>query len=291
MRDKSTSLLIEESELSYMENKSTLGRHFVIGDTHARADLVQKLMDNNVFNVEQDYIYFLGDYYSDGVSADELMNLLSKYYRSDPSEPGFHLLKGNHEYFGRGARCHLNDVFGDLLVSALPNIVVLKISGYTFCLSHCGMHRKLWEKLKDQPSGSEFFLNKVASDNYICRAVNWTHTNDAEISYYDNENTVADYWPQTEKSFFIHGHFPAHKECNIEEYRRSRYKYDSTRMPFEATPVNRVVYYATSVSDTPYYIRYNPLRKAFNIDTGAKSEHGRLACICLEELISTLKEK
>ena len=252
--------------------------HYVIGDTHGRYDLVQKMIDSGFFDPSKDSVFFLGDYYKHGKPQlgdnQRLMYLLGKYYCTDISRPGFHLIRGNGEW--KSGR--MNKVFGNIIISACPDIVALKISGYTVCLSHCGMERHLWEQIGSIGKyPAEFFLN-TAQNSDIYKAVVDERRQNGDISYLDRpDGTAPDYWPDNiDKTIFIHGHFPAQKD---KEY--------SGNKLYNYIPVPEI-----NSTDSGPFVRYNELRHAMNIDTGAgQNTCPRLACVCVESFIDRLNDK
>ncbi len=259
-------------------------RHFVVGDTHGRYDLAEELIRSRYFDCTRDRVYFLGDYFMHGdrkelnsqeTNTQKLMKTLNEFYCADISQPGIHLLRGNGEWkWGR-----INGVFGNITLSACPDIVVLRIGGYTVCLSHSGMHRSLWHKIteKDARTYMEFFLSAERRDD-IYNAVIEASRN-SPINVCDkSEKDCADFWPEKEdKTLFIHGHFPAHRDSCVQGFGENTfYNY----RPFDLAACHGLV-------------RFNSSRNALNIDAGANGGSEKtpgfapcIVCVCLEDLIA-----
>ena len=72
------------------------GLHFAVGDTHGACQTLINLMEKIAFDPSQDHVYFVGDYNA-GENVPQLLQYLAKYYQPDYSQPGFHLIRGNHE--------------------------------------------------------------------------------------------------------------------------------------------------------------------------------------------------
>ncbi len=256
--------------------------HYVIGDTHGKYALVEKLIEKlketKKFNPQEDFVYFLGDYFgakrNNNTDSVKLMEVLNNDYEPDLKKPGFHLLKGNHEWCSH-FRDHLKEVYGDIVIAALPDIVVLRLSGYTFCLSHAGMNNEIWKKIKQQlpeEGAAEFFLN---DKNLPCFIDVVDERGQNGHTFKDKSKEIpAEYWPKDiENTYFFHGHLP-------------------TTKPLSDIKGYGVYCYKNLTNDTDHgIVSFNPLRNALNIDTGA---HGRynfpptIACVCLEDLIKSI---
>lgn len=246
----------------------------MVGDTHGCGKTVEKLIKQIGFDSEKDHVYFLGDYYgaSDGDDHINLLLYLNQYYEPDLSKPGFHLLRGNHEW-GNKYTVFLRDVWENIKISKLPDVVVLNVNGKQYVLSHAGMHKDVWTVIKNDTIKlpKEYQLdtdwrNGLNLGRKYYEAIVFT-TKNGEINYYDKSSSeCAEYWPKFKNDanvYFIHGHFPLTKD-NIEDNDKYNYNYKKKD-----------------------YIRYNELRHAINIDAGAKKidcEERKLMCICLEEL-------
>ena len=110
------------------------GLHFAVGDTHCQYPTLNALMDKIQFDAVKDRIYFLGDY-NGGGNPTELLKYLSIYYQTDHTQPGFHMIRGNHE----------RECSPFYTLQNLPDIIVLKMKAMTYYMAHAGMIRSVFD--------------------------------------------------------------------------------------------------------------------------------------------------
>ena len=104
------------------------GLHFVVGDTHGQAATLNALMETIRFDPEKDHVYFVGDY-NEGGDVGELLEYMALYYQADYSRPGFHMIRGNHEW----ELCPVYEL------ANLPDVLVLREKHMTYYIVHSGM--------------------------------------------------------------------------------------------------------------------------------------------------------
>lgn len=253
------------------ENINKKTRHFVVGDTHGCGKTVQNLMHKIKFDHKSDHVYFLGDYY-DGESKKNVSNLfeyLNKYYQPDLNKTGFHLIRGNHEW-GIKNNNNLNKIENKIKIKDLPDIILINnINNQKFALCHGGMHEEQWRKINNyyknnKYSFSQLDISEKDNKSALYRAIIFP-TKENDTNYDKSKDEAADFWPlkdNIKNVAFIHGHFPITLEKNMKE----NYNYQI-------------------IKDTK--VRYNPIRQAYNIDSGVKksnNEERSLTCVHLEKL-------
>ncbi len=104
------------------------GLHFVVGDIHGEWLTLQLLMEKIRFSPDKDHVYFVGDYNAGG-DPGKLLLYLAAYYQSDWRNPGFHLIRGNHE----------RELWPIYPLENLPDLYVIKGSVMNYYIAHAGM--------------------------------------------------------------------------------------------------------------------------------------------------------
>ena len=104
------------------------GLHFVVGDVHGEAPTLRELMKKIAFIPDKDHVFFVGDY-NGGGSPHALLEYISLYYQEDFTKPGFHLIRGNHEW-------ELGPLYP---LDNLPDILVYKGEQMNYFITHAGM--------------------------------------------------------------------------------------------------------------------------------------------------------
>ena len=121
----------DEGDIAALRAEHWNGLHFVVGDTHGESETLKALMNKIGFDPEKDHAYFVGDYNA-GPNVRQLLSYISEYYRPDFAQPGFHLIRGNHEH-------ELGPLFP---LENLPDVIVIKGKNINFHIVHAGMDAK-----------------------------------------------------------------------------------------------------------------------------------------------------
>ena len=118
----------EDDNISVLRQQHPDGLHFVVGDTHGEWETLQALMHKIAFEPEKDHIFFVGDYNAGG-DPRLLLDYLSRYYQADCRLPGFHLIRGNHEW----------ELYPDYPLENLPDLIVIRGNSMNYYIVHAGM--------------------------------------------------------------------------------------------------------------------------------------------------------
>lgn len=257
------SVTTEDSNIEALRARYPDGLTFVVGDTHGEYATLQALMDKIQFNPAADHVYFVGDY-NGGGSPGLLLQYLSQYYQQDPENPGFHLIRGNHE----------RELWPQYPLKNLPDIIVIKAKTMDYFISHAGMmahvHQLICDDIKDAGEGAVFQYrlddNAVAYDAPL-RQIIWSRNGlYSQKSHYHC-------WPSEDalretKTCIIHGHTPYFF------LKRGQYfAYGDRNIFWE----NQRVWFSEDL-------------QSFNIDSNIKGRadfsntYRGLSCICLEAL-------
>ena len=238
------------------------GLHFVVGDTHGEVWTLRALMEKIAFNPELDHVFFVGDY-NGGGSVRDLLGYIALYYQEDCSLPGFHMIRGNHEW-------ELMPVYP---LANLPDIIVYCGDNLNYFIVHAGMVSSAFDLiLKDMaedPAGRLFSyrLDRPCVDKDApLRQLIWSRR-----GLYSQKSRWQ-VWPRTDDlvnnyAYIIHGHTPY---CF---FKNQYYGYGDNSLFWE-----------------PQKIWFSEDLCSFNIDSNIKGryENGEssrgLTCLCLEVL-------
>lgn len=237
------------------------GLHFVVGDTHGQAPTLKALMDTIRFDPEKDHVYFVGDYNGDG-DVKSLLEYMALYYQADYSRPGFHMIRGNHEW----------ELWPVYELENLPDVLVLRWKQMTYYIVHAGLVRPAFDlinaDLEKHPTQTVFAYRvdgKLVAHHGPLRQLIW--------SRYGLYSRHRNYWPSGEKlaqnnACILHGHAPY---CFFVE--ADRFSYGDENLFWKKQ-----------------HIFFSEDLQSFNLDANVKGRyangesHRALACVCLESI-------
>lgn len=194
---------IEDDNICLIRDDYPEGLHFVVGDVHGEAKTLQNLMKKIAFDPEKDHVFFVGDYNAGG-SPRALLDYISLYYQADFEKPGFHLIRGNHEW-------ELNPFYP---LANLPDILVFRGEWLNYYIVHAGMvdpaFRLINEDMGKNP-GKQIYAYRLdprcAKPDALLRQIIWSRR-----GLYSQKSKWHN-WPDTNELFkaracIIHGHTP-----------------------------------------------------------------------------------
>ena len=256
------SLVIEDDNISRIREDYPEGLHFVVGDVHGEAASLRNLMQKIVFDPDSDHVFFVGDYNAGG-SPRALLEYISLYFQADYSKPGFHLIRGNHEW----------ELFPSYPLANLPDILVYRGEWMNYYLVHAGMVRPAFNLLNqdmEKDPDTQVFAYRLdpvcVQQDAPLRQIIWSRR-----GLY-SQNSRWRNWPGTDDLFsaracIIHGHTPYNFFVN------NYWGYGDYSLFWE----NQRIWFSEDLC-------------SFDIDSNAKGriENGEsyrgLSCICLEVL-------
>lgn len=209
--------------------------------------------------------------YNAGGNVRRLINYLSKYFVTDYNAPGFHLIRGNHE-----RESFLCPVFP---LKNLPDIFVVRGENTNFFIAHAGMVIEAFDLIiSDMHKNIEDKVlayrieDELALHGNLLRQIVWSK----DGLYSRKWNSLI--WPSEEKlitnnALIIHGHTPY----------------------FFLKKGQKVSYGDRNLFWKMQHICYSEDLRSFNIDSNAKGRfdtgatYSGLSCICLE-VIDKLSE-
>ena len=243
------------------------GLHFVAGDTHGEVKTLKNLMQRISFDPDRDHVYFVGDY-NGGGSVTALLKYLSRFYQADCAQPGFHLIRGNHE----------RELCPSYLLENLPDIIVHRGDVLDFYIVHAGMVAPVLQLITEDMirHPEKQVLAYRLDDRCVCpdaplRQIIWSRR-----GLYSQRSRWRN-WPRTDDltdlgACIIHGHTPY---CFfMEDY---------------------LSYGDVSLFWEKEHIWFSEDLCSFDIDSNIKGrfengEHYRgLTCLCLEALEETAR--
>ena len=179
------------------------GLHFVVGDTHGEARTLELLLKKICFDPEKDHVYFVGDYNSGG-NVHALLQVIAKHYAADYSQPGFHLIRGNHE----------RELGPWYPMENQPDILVLRGKQMNYYIVHAGMLASAFDLIRADmaadPDKAVYAYRldaSVAGYNGPLRQIIWSR-NGLYSKYLQGK-----IWPSREAlledhACILHGHAP-----------------------------------------------------------------------------------
>ena len=237
------------------------GLHFVVGDTHGQGATLKVLMDTIRFDPEKDHVYFVGDY-NEGGDVTALLEYMALYYQADYSRPGFHMIRGNHEW----------ELWPVYELANLPDVLVLRWKQMTYYIVHAGMVAAAFDlinaDLEKNPEQTLFAYRLdsalVSRDGFL-RQMIWSR-----YGLY-SQRTRWGVWPREEKlagsrACILHGHSPY---CFFVE--ADRFSYGEENLFWKKQ-----------------HIFFSEDLQSFNLDANVKGRyangecHRALSCVCLE---------
>ena len=265
-----------DDNIGALRERYPAGLHFVVGDTHGEAKTLMDLMAKIRFDPAKDHVYFVGDYNAGG-NVHTLLRYMSNYYQPDPEEPGFHMIRGNHER-------ELSPVY---TLENLPDLYVIRGEYLNYYVAHAGMvesaFRLIGTDLDAHPGQRVFqygLSDRSVGYNASLRQITWSmrglysqHSRYAPPRDGENRSPDMGRWPETaelrqRRACIIHGHSPFSFFC-----RPGYYSYGSRKLFY-----------------TRQHVFFSEALQSFNIDSDVKGrcENGQtyrgLSCVCLEVL-------
>ena len=246
-----------------LRNRYPNGLRFVVGDTHGQAATLEALMRVIRFDPDKDHVYFVGDYNGEG-DVHSLLEYMAPYYQADYSLPGFHLIRGNHEW----------ELWPMYPLENLPDILVLREKHRSYYIVHAGMVAQAFDLINEDMEknpGQDVFAyrldRRLVEYNGPLRQIIWSrHGLYSQRSHWHT-------WPSEEKlarnkACIIHGHSPY---CF---FKKDNYFTYGDRNLFWK---NQYIYFSEDL-------------QSFNIDANVKGRyhngesHRALSCVCLESI-------
>lgn len=121
-------ILCDDENIDFIREKYPSGLHFVVGDTHGECRTLKALMKKIEFDPQKDHVYFVSDY-NYGGNTRALLEYISCFYQPEYEQPGFHLIRGNHE----------RELYPYYPLDNLPDIIVLREKCMNFYIVHAGI--------------------------------------------------------------------------------------------------------------------------------------------------------
>ena len=235
------------------------GLHFVVGDVHGEWLTLQKLMEKIGFDPDKDHVFFVGDY-NGGGDPEKLILYMALYYQEDPGYPGFHMIRGNHEW-------ELSPVHP---LKNLPDVYVIKGNYLDYYIAHAGMVSGIFDLLANDIDDAAGVSVKAYRMDRRCveydapfRQIIWSRRG----LYSQRSHWRA--WPREDalsgaRACIIHGHTPY---C----FFMNGYSYGDSNVFWE----DQHVFFSEDLH-------------SFDLDSNIKGRHANgesyrgLSCLCLE---------
>ena len=265
----STVRIRKEEHIDRVRERYPEGLHFVVGDVHGEEKTLRMLMDKIAFDPSKDHVYFIGDY-NEGGNPTALLNYMAEFYQADFMEPGFHMIRGNHE----------RELWPRYPLDNLPDIIVLRGTELNYYMVHAGMvdaaFRLINDDIAQYPEKDVFAYrldDSCAGYDAPFRQIVWSRN-----GLY-SQRSFRRVWPDTYDLYehyacIIHGHTP------YSFFMDRRSSYDSN-------------YGDKNLFWEKQHIWFSEDLCSFNIDSDVKGrcQNGEtyrgLACLCLEVLEDT----
>ena len=130
-------IFAKDDNIREIRDRYPEGLHFVVGDVHGEGKTLKALMSKIEFDPKIDHIYFIGDY-NFGGNPTSLLQYISQYYQADYNQPGFHLIRGNHE----------RELMPEYYLANLPDIIVFRGEKMDYYLAHAGMVKDVFRLIQ-----------------------------------------------------------------------------------------------------------------------------------------------
>ena len=260
---RSASIIARDDNIDEIRAKFPNGLHFVVGDLHGERETLRLLLQKIRFDPQKDCVFFVGDYNAGG-NPRALLSLLSKHFTEGYDQPGFHLIRGNHE----------RELCPQYTLENLPDVIVFKSPVMQYYIVHAGMVAKAFDlinwDMENEPERKVFAYrldDSCAAYDKPLRQLIWSRR-----GLYSQRSRWHS-WPSEEElrehsACIIHGHTPY---CFFSP------KTYSTYGDLSLVWQNQRVWFSEDL-------------QSFNIDSNVKGryENGEsyrgLSCICLEVL-------
>ncbi|MBR2868839.1 MAG: metallophosphoesterase [Clostridia bacterium] len=202
MNRTESTILRYDDNIEELRAKYPDGLHFVVGDTHGQAETLRLLMEKIRFDPQKDHVFFIGDY-NGGGRTDYLLSYIAEYYSENVDDPGFHLIRGNHE----------RELCPWYSLENLPDIMVLRGKVLDYYLVHSGMissAMKLISRDMAENPGKKAYSYKLdensTSYHSPLKLIVWSRN-----GLYSRR--IRRWWPTEEelsenRACIIHGHAP-----------------------------------------------------------------------------------
>ena len=196
-------IAVEDNHIEEIRNRYPEGLHFAVGDVHGEEKTLRALMEKIAFDPEKDHVFFVGDYNAGG-SPGALLNYMAEFYQADYMEPGFHMIRGNHE----------RELYPIYPLENLPDIIVLRGMALNYYFVHAGMVDAAFELINDDMAKSpekDVFAYRLddscAGNNAPLRQIIWSRNGLYSHRPYNHV------WPDIYDLYehyacIIHGHTP-----------------------------------------------------------------------------------
>ncbi len=255
-------ITVNDDNIRKIRERYPDGLHFVVGDVHGEGKSLQALMSKIEFDLEHDHVFFVGDYNAGG-DVTSLLQYMSGYYQEDYDQPGFHMIRGNHE----------RELWPEYYLENLPDIIVFRGETMDYYLAHAGMVRDVFRLIQEDMTRDDdktvlaYALDdKCVKYNAPFRQIVWSRR-----GLYSQKST-GQLWPSTvelvdSSACIIHGHSPYCFFVN------TPYSYGDDNIYWE----NQHIWFSEDLC-------------SFNIDANIKGRFANgegcrnLSCLCIEVL-------
>ena len=253
----------DDDNIGEIRMKHPEGLHFVMGDLHGERETLRRLLQKVRFDPQKDCVFFVGDYNAGG-NPRALLSLVSEHFTEEYDQPGFHLIRGNHE----------RELCPQYTLENLPDVIVFKSAVMRYFIVHAGMVSKAFDLInRDMENNSEQRVfayrldDSCAAYDKPLRQLIWSRR-----GLYSQRSRWHS-WPSEEElhehnACIIHGHTPY---CFF-------------------SPKTNSTYGDRSLFWQNQHVWFSEDLQSFNIDSNVKGryENGEsyrgLSCVCLEVL-------
>ena len=183
---RSASIIARDDNIDEIRAKYPNGLHFVVGDLHGERETLRLLLQKIRFDPQKDCVFFVGD------------------YNEGYDQPGFHLIRGNHE----------RELCPQYTLENLPDVIVFKSPVMQYYIVHAGMVAKAFDlinwDMENEPERKVFAYrldDSCAAYDKPLRQLIWSRR-----GLYSQRSRWHS-WPSEEElrehsACIIHGHTP-----------------------------------------------------------------------------------
>ena len=258
-----------DNNIDELRKRHPEGLRFVVGDTHGETKTLRALMEKIRFDSQKDHVYFVGDY-NGGGNVMTLLQYMAPYYQADHSQPGFHMIRGNHEW----------ELYPTYTLENLPDIIVIRAKNLVYYLAHAGMiasvldliHADMQKNPEQTVFAYRFDPVCVAYDAPLRQMIWSRHGFYSQKSHWK-------LWPDEasllqKRACIIHGHSPY---CFFKK--ENYFSYGDNNLYWQ----NQHIFFSEEL-------------QSFNIDSNIKGRfengegHRGLTCVCLEGIEDAVEQ-